>query len=304
MSLGIIICMVVLTLVGLDFAYSRVTMRCLRRWECDEVVRDDNGIRCDCAEFNLGEGDVALLLVHGFGDSPAIWQRMAPALAARGYHCRGMRLPGFAEVMAKYQQTGLEAWKTAFHAEVAALRKRHRQVWAVGHSMGGALSFNALATGLGSVDGLILLAPLVKVSSKRSPLLPAHVWFHLLNRTLLFTNVLMTAFDPDLYDRSVRSLLRTDRFVPIAVYRAMFQLMRENRRCSLPDAPILAILSKNDAVVDSSEAAMFFVDESGRNIHHVWSDKAGHVLPMDFGWQEHVDGIHRFVNANTPTADE
>src|SRR5206468_12893176 len=78
--------------VGGDLLYSLVVGHLYRRWEAG-IERDADGVRLGCREFTLGEGKDAVLLVHGFGDSPAIFRRIAPALAAKGFACHALRLP-------------------------------------------------------------------------------------------------------------------------------------------------------------------------------------------------------------------
>src|SRR5579871_5198861 len=77
--------------LGLDFSYSLLVQFQYARWEAG-IVRDPDGVRRGCREFTVGRGDTALLLIHGFSDSPAVFRRMAPDLAARGFACRAMRL--------------------------------------------------------------------------------------------------------------------------------------------------------------------------------------------------------------------
>ncbi|MCH8922653.1 MAG: hypothetical protein IIA67_05840, partial [Planctomycetes bacterium] len=64
-------CLIALWLAG-DFLHSRVVRFRLARWE-RRIERDEDGVRLGCADFTLGSGETALLLVHGFGDSPAVF---------------------------------------------------------------------------------------------------------------------------------------------------------------------------------------------------------------------------------------
>ena len=68
-----------------DLLYSLIAKARYRRWEAG-IGRDADGVRLGCREFTLGDGEDAVLLVHGFGDSPSVFQRMAPALAAQRVH--------------------------------------------------------------------------------------------------------------------------------------------------------------------------------------------------------------------------
>src|SRR5947209_10805936 len=164
--------------VGGDLLYSLVVGHLYRRWE-GGIERDADGVRLGCREFTLGEGKDAVLLVHGFGDSPAIFRRIAPALAAKGFACHALRLPQFALPMSRYRTTSASRWRDAVRSAVADLRRRHRRVFLLAHSLGAAVAVEAVAGPDAAVDGLALLAPLFDVSGARSPLLPARAWYRL-----------------------------------------------------------------------------------------------------------------------------
>src|SRR5690606_36206522 len=78
-----------------DYLYYHVVSRRLAEWERG-VVRDADGVREGCREFTMGNGSrQAILMVHGFNDSPRAYQKTASMLAVRGFTCRAMRLAGF-----------------------------------------------------------------------------------------------------------------------------------------------------------------------------------------------------------------
>ena len=79
-----------LTVIG-DVVYSCSVGAGYREWN-SKVRRDPDGVREGCREFTLGEGETAVLMVHGFGASPAVWRKMAASLAAEDFTCRAMRL--------------------------------------------------------------------------------------------------------------------------------------------------------------------------------------------------------------------
>src|SRR5262249_13628170 len=72
---------------GIDFAYALLMKRRYARWEAG-IERDPDGVRRGCREYTVGNGDTAVLFVHGFADAPTVYQRMAPALAEKGFTCR------------------------------------------------------------------------------------------------------------------------------------------------------------------------------------------------------------------------
>ncbi|MBN1268203.1 MAG: alpha/beta fold hydrolase [Kiritimatiellae bacterium] len=281
--------------VGGDFAYSRVVDHRLRRWEAD-VRREADGVRAGCAAFTLGDGETALLLIHGFGDAPPIFEKMAAALAERGFTCRAIRLPGFAEPMDAYAQTSREQWLAAVGEEVAALRRDHARVWLIGHSLGGTIAVRYALDQPEAVEGVALMAPLLGVSNSRSPILPARTWYELCNATLRFTTVVENPLPHDTRAPEVSRDGFSDRFIPAAVYRGMFDLIDDvNRRAGGVDRPLLMILAERDEVTDVDASKAFFRAARSPRKDLVCVGGSGHSLPVDPDWERAVDRIAEFA---------
>jgi carboxylesterase len=284
----------VLFLLG-DLTYSLIIQRRYRRWEAG-IERDAEGVRAGCREFTLGESEDVVLLVHGFGDSPAVFLRMAPALAEQGFTCRGLRLPQFGLAMTQYRTTNAAAWCDAVRGAIAELRGRHRRVYMLAHSLGAAVCVEAVADPAAAVDGVVLLAPLFDVSNRRSPLLPARVWYRLLDRLLIFTKIVGMLHAPDLWEKSAAALMREDKFVPRVVIRELFGLLARNRsRAKEFHAPLLMILARHDLIVDNAASERFFHDCAAQPKRLMYVENAGHMLPIDFGWEKLVDEAARFL---------
>jgi esterase/lipase len=288
--------------VGGDLLYFLWMRRSYARWE-GQVERDAEGVRAGCREFTIGQGETALLLIHGFGDSPAVFRNLAPALANQGFTCRAMRLPGFAMPITAYRQTRAAQWRQAVQEELANLRRRHARVGVVAHSLGAAIAVDALVDQPEAAAAAVLLAPLLGVCNRRSPLLSTRTWFYLLDHSLWFTDRIGPVFAPDLHDPEGLALLNTDRFVPRTLYREMFTLMARNcRQAHSFGIPLLMVLSRNDLIVDNPAAERFFQECAAAPKQLKYQEEAGHVLPLDGGWKELVEDIIKFL-AELPGQD-
>jgi carboxylesterase len=295
-GMWIVLAVVAVWIAG-DLCYSLLMKRGYARWNRG-IEREPDGVRRDCREYTIGTGDTALLFVHGFGDSPSIFQRMAPALANHGFTCRVMRLPGFAMPMAAYRKTSGAAWRQAVSSELHALRQNHSRVVVVGHSLGAAVAVDCLADQPDAADAVVLLAPLINVCNRRSPVLPARAWYHILDSLLLFTDRIGMVLPPDLRDADARSLMKQDQHIPRIVYREMFALIRRNRgRAATFRAPLLLALAKDDLVVDNRAAEAFFNRCPAVPKRLVVLEEAGHILPLDRGWEKVVEEIRTFLDA-------
>ena len=295
------LCALVLTAVSADYAYSRAVAAHAARWEARQA-RGADGVRLDCAGFTCGTGRVALLLVHGFGSSPAVFRPWAEELAARGFTCRAMRLPGFGEPLDAARGATADAWRRAVDAEIDALRRGHDEVWLVGHSMGATLCAEAAARRPDDVAGVVLLAPLFGVSSRRSLGVPPERLFGL-RRVLQYTDVFETCFPIDADDPAVAHLEARDRFVPLNIYTSMFEVMRAGRGLAPRlRGPVFMAAAVRDRVVDL-RAARRFAAELGPGVRYREVEPAGHVLPLDTGWRALCGEVEAFIRGAAPGAN-
>ena len=268
------------------------------RWEA-KITRDANGLLPQAGPYTRGNGPIALLCVHGFADSPMLWSRMADYIQTQGnsFTCRAMRLPGSGDPLSVTRHVTLEQWRQAVDDELAMLRKTHAHVWLVSHSMGGALGIDAALRKPDAVEGLVLLAPLIKVSRKRIPLVPAELGFRCSEWVFLFSPVFesMFAWKPTTAYNPTFTYVR-DRFIPFQVYRNLFRLIHANEeQASNLMIPVFAALSKFDHVVDSKAASQWLEHVQGRK--EVRWTETGHVIHLDSGWQALTDDIITFIKA-------
>jgi carboxylesterase len=285
-----------LVLIG-DFVYSRMILHRHDAWE-RTVERYPDGVRTGCREFTVGSGDTALLMIHGFADSPAVYRKMAPMLAEMGFTCRVMRRPGLAMPIEEYAQATREKWRAALVEEVATLRENHDEVWIVAHSLGGAITFDYLLDDQTQVDGAILLAPLIKVSSERSPLIPVRFWYRISRPLLIFTKVVENPFEVDAKSPEASAYDTYNHFIPRSIYDEIYDITGNIAgRAGELTLPMLMVLSRDDRIVDSEAAHAYYVASSSARKELLWMEDAGHMIPIDNGWDEVAAAIAEFVVA-------
>lgn len=131
------------------------------------------------APFTLGpalaEAEIAVLLLHGFTGSPWELRPVGEALAARGAHVVCPRLPGHGTTPEAMLWAGLGEWLGAATAALESLRGA-RRVALVGLSMGGLLAMVLAARFRGRVQGLVLMAPALKLRARDARLLKRLRW--------------------------------------------------------------------------------------------------------------------------------
>ena len=270
------------------------------------IIREPNGLLPEAAAYRIGHGPVALLFIHGFADTPCVWRRITRRLAANGpFTCRAMRLPGSAEPAATAARQSLKRWRAQVADEIVRLRENHETVWLIGHSLGGALALDAALRLPDMVNGVAVLAPMIEIARKRSPLLPPVVWFQLARVALCLSPTFESPFSADgAASDDPTFLYKRDRFIPFCVYRALFQLLHANRhRARRLSCPLFAATAGRDAVVDTPAALRWLRACTGpKEIREL--AEAEHVIPLETGWEKLTDDLAAFILAQTPPPPE
>jgi carboxylesterase len=124
------------------------------------------------APFELGQGDDAVLLVHGFLGSPWDVRPLGEVLASAGYYVKGIRLPGHGQTPQALEHVTHHDWEDASASALEALAN-FRQVHVVGFSMGALLSVLLAARHADRVHSLTAIAPALRLSGFSGQLLQA-----------------------------------------------------------------------------------------------------------------------------------
>ena len=292
----------IVTILGLacvwlsgDLIYSLVVASRIKKWE-SSIERDGDGVQEGCQAYTIGSGAAAVLLIHGINDSPQCYHRMAPALGEEGFTCRVMRLPGFALPVERYAQATKKEWLGAVDREIRSLRQDHRRVAVVAHSLGGAVTIAHLLENPEAVDAVVLLAPAVNVSNRRSPLLSTRAWHEFAKCALPFTKITSSPFTNDCRDTAAGDYPGRTGFTPLAVAEETFQLIDANRgRAAEFKTPLMMVLAKDDQVIDWQAAEQFYQEVSSKEKSIRFMENCGHAIPVDNGWESLTGEIAEFL---------
>lgn len=279
-----------------DFAYSRWVVHQIEQWE-ESVAWTSSQVQDSAQPYVLSGGRTALLLVHGFNDSPRAYRFVAPALAARGYTVSVLRLPGFGERVSEASTVTFSDWVDAIRAEAQSLRTHSDHVVVVGHSLGGAAVIALLRNTPEIADAAILLAPAIAVADDRSPLFSARTWHRIAGVALPFTEFFYSPFDRnDAVDPAVRNPADKPPYSSRLIVDEAFALLDANGSAAPQiKTPLLMVLGRRDAVVDGQAAQRFYEAlGSSRKQLKVYEDSA-HALPEDRDWQDLVQVMTGFI---------
>jgi len=273
----------------------------LRQWE-QAVQWDRRGVRKGCEPYTIGSGRSAVLLVHGFNDSPRLYDKMAPLLAEKGFTVRVMRLPGFGERLTDGWEVDHTDWIAAVRSELTDLREEYEEVGVVAHSLGGAVVIRCLVEWPSLADRVVLLAPALQVSDERSPLLSTRFWHEMGDFVLLFTEVTESPYALDTHDPESRDYPWRCPFVANQMVEELFRMLDKNRDSAAQfTTPLMMVLSRDDQVVDWRAAERFYDAARSSDKELVFTRDAGHSIPLDYGWKELALQIVAFLQ-DEPTA--
>ncbi|MEJ1938415.1 alpha/beta fold hydrolase, partial [Nostoc sp. NIES-2111] len=106
--------------------------------------------------FHFDGGPVAVLLVHGLTGTPVEMRGLGKSLARSGFTVRGVQLAGHCGTEADLVATGWRDWHASVMDALDDLRRRHRQVFVGGLSLGALLALTAAAERPRDVAGVLL----------------------------------------------------------------------------------------------------------------------------------------------------
>ncbi|MDF1501775.1 alpha/beta fold hydrolase [Roseisolibacter sp. H3M3-2] len=236
----------------------------------DGIVRGAEGFTLD------GDPRRAVLVLHGFGDTPQSVAGLARALHADGWTVRVPLLPGHGRTVRDFAASGAQAWLDAARAEMAAVGARHERVALVGQSMGAALSV-VLAAEAPRLDALVLLAPYVTAPAVVRAAARAHValgW--------LLPYIGSDGGAASIHDDEARAQALGYGVVTPRLLRELADVVDlAHRALPMVQAPTRVLLSRRDNRVGAEAAARAAERLGCRTREVVWLERSGHVIAVD-----------------------
>ncbi len=242
-----------------------------------------NTIRRRCAApLDMGEGNIAILGIHGYTGYPGELAYMAKGLAAKGFHVVVPRLPGHGTSGTDFARTGYRDWLNRVIEAYIELASTHDKVYIMGHSMGGALSL--ILASIFPVQRMVLFAPAVNIK------IPRARFFPILKRIIKDPKSIAWEADPDMIFHDDRdpyddqylgsqywSWARVPQLAELAI---VMKLARNKKRLSHVAAASLIITGEHDAAV-SRESTLVLDSRLMIPPQRMHCENSGHVIPYD-----------------------
>ena len=249
-----------------------------RRWQRRFPARSD-GIVVGAEPCTLtADGNRAILLLHGYNDTPQSMLPLAHALHAAGWTVRLPLLPGHGRSLEAFDDWTAEQLLAQTREEYAALRDTHTTVVVGGLSMGGAVACWIAAES--DAAGVLLYAPMLFVPAPMQVAVStARLWG-------LFTKYLSgggrrSIRDPDAQRRMIAYGCSTRRSLEALEFVARGVVVR----LGFVHAPTLVIQSEEDNRLPREQSTHALARLGAKDRTIVWTRGAGHVVTVDYGWE-------------------
>lgn len=257
-----------------------VAHRAERRFEAT-YRRDPEGIIIGAASLFLrGTRPGAVLVLHGYNDSPQAVASMAGALHDAGWTAYAPLLPGHGRTLQAFAASGAEDWIRGAREAYAMLRRDHEAVAVCGLSMGGALAL-LLAAEEPAIRAAVGIAPYLHLSAPMRLLLALSP-VAALGAKYVSGGGQRSVHDPEAAERMIayrQSTPRLLRELSVVAHRAFDALPRVRQ-------PVLVVQSREDNRIPPHLAEAAFARIGSPDKVLEWRTGAGHVLTVDYGHEE------------------
>lgn len=99
-----------------------------------------------------------VIFIHGFMGSPRQFDRLLEAVHSEGYSAASLLLPGHGGSSKDFVSSTFIHWQSHVNHEVERFIRDYKNIWLVGHSMGGLLAINAAIRYSSHIRGLFTIA--------------------------------------------------------------------------------------------------------------------------------------------------
>lgn len=220
--------------------------------------------------FFFPGNDIGVLVCHGFTGTTQSMRPLGEALAGAGYTVIGPRLAGHGTSPADMARTTAADWIASVDAALATLRETCTQVFMVGLSMGGTLTLYTAAKHGDVLRGAVPINGVVQANSTDLGGLA-------LDASMPAT---VPGIGSDIKKPGVVELAYKE--VPVPALRQIYALIGVTHDL-LPTVrcPVLVMQSREDHVVDPSNAPRIVRRLGSSRIDLRWLDDSYHVATLD-----------------------
>jgi carboxylesterase len=251
-----------------------------RRFEAADLARrprDAHGVVIGAEAIHLpGTSGRAVLVLHGFNDTPQSMAYLCGRLHAAGYTVHAPRLPGHGGSLRELARASrADAWRAHVADAWQRLRRDHAHAYLCGQSMGGALAVLE-ATGRPDVPAVALLAPFLGM--------PAAMQRRFLLASLVPQPYLRsTGGERSIHDPDARRAALGPGLVTPGSLRALRRVALDAEAAlGRLRTPVLYVQSRLDNRVTEADGLRHYNAIEASDKQQVWLEGSGHIISADF----------------------
>lgn len=219
----------------------------------------------------------AVLVLHGYNDSPQAVASLATVLHDAGWTVRVPVLPGHARTLQEFARSGAQEWIEAARTEYRGLRDRYQQVAVCGLSMGGALAL-LLAAEDPECAAAVGIAPYLHLSR------PLRVLLWLSPLAAIGARYMSGGGERSIHDPAAARAMVAYRTSTSRLLRELaFVARRASAMLPLVRVPVLIIQSREDNRIRAAATQHAFNRIGSTDKSLEWITGAGHVITVDYG---------------------
>ncbi|HVH40229.1 MAG TPA: alpha/beta fold hydrolase [Gemmatimonadaceae bacterium] len=240
-------------------------------------------------------GNRALLLLHGYNDSPQSLDQVARVIHAAGWTVRLPLMPGHGRSLRAFDQWTEQELLAHAREEFTKLRTTHRTVVVGGLSMGGALACWLAAES--DAAGVVLYAPMLFVPR------PMQVAVSTARLWSLFSKYVSGGGKRSIHDAAAAKEMIAYGASTRRSFEALERLcLHTTARLGFIHSPVLVVQSEEDNRLprDQSVHAIARIGSNDKTV--MWTRGAGHVVTVDTGWKELADSTVRWLESRFPVS--
>lgn len=240
--------------------------------------------------YFLPGGPIGCVLVHGFGSSPGEVMGLGRYLNHMGYTAYGVLLKGHGTSPEDMAKTLWPDWYGSVTGAIYELRQECEEVWAIGLSLGGALSLYAASQGM--VDGVVALAAPTGLADWRVKLAGIGKYF------MPYHHVKISPEQREFNARAGRVVY--DR-LPLRAVESLYQFIGMVRK-SLPQitVPVLVIHSVKDEVIAPNSGMYIYQHVSSPHKEFLELQQSGHIITEDVEKEAVFEKVGDFLSKYAP----
>ena len=106
---------------------------------------------------HIDNSDTIIIFIHGFTESPNQFNDLIKIALNNGYSCLNLLLPGHATTSREFSKIGYKYWTSYVEENIGNMRKKYKNIFLVGHSMGCLLAINTYFKNKEKIKGIFCI---------------------------------------------------------------------------------------------------------------------------------------------------